>query len=140
MEIILQNRSHLKIQTGSRSFEYGFGRAIPAAAVLAIGLLWWMPAAAQIPPQCASLRDPAERFRCAGLMKPPPANPFGPGCNSLPDAKARVECLGRSQVGRMPTPAQRAQNQQNQRCTPVTPCSDRGGRYYMTPFGEKRYL
>ncbi|NGM22063.1 hypothetical protein G3576_18710 [Roseomonas stagni] len=113
------------------------GPALPTAMALAAGLLWWMPAAAQIPQHCASLRDPAERFRCAGLQRPPPANPFGPGCSSQSDPAARLECLRRAQVGRMPAPAQRPQAQ---RCTPATPCSDRGGRYYLTPFGEKRYL
>lgn len=113
------------------------GPALPTAMALAAGLLWWMPAAAQIPPHCASLHDPAERFRCAGLQRPPPANPFGPGCSSQSDPAARLECLRRAQVGRMPAPAQRPQAQ---RCTPATPCSDRGGRYYLTPFGEKRYL
>lgn len=112
-------------------------RAMPAALAIAVGLLWWMPAGAQIPPHCASLSDLAERLRCAGLRRPPPANPFGPGCSSQSDPAARLECLRRAQVGRMPTPAQRPQAQ---RCTPATPCSDRGGRYYLTPFGEKRYI
>jgi hypothetical protein len=83
---------------------------IPAAMLLAIGSLWPTPAT---------------------------ANPVGPGCQSLVDLAARMECPRWAQVGRVPPQAPRAQPRH---CTPAVPCSDRAGGDDIAPFGETRYL
>jgi len=112
-------------------------RATPAALALALGLLWWLPAAAQMPPHCGALGTLAERSRCVEASRRAASSPFSGGCSSLSDPTARIECLGRAQTGGTPN---RLLSREAPRCTLATPCSDRRGRYYLTSAGAKRYF
>ena len=65
-------------------------------------------------------------------------------CAGLADPATRLECYDRSQApaaqrGAPPPPAARAAPEGN--CTRAAPCTGpRGGRYYYTPSGAKRYV
>lgn len=62
-------------------------------------------------------------------------------CAGIADPALRLECYDRARGGapaRQAVPGQ-AQGQGN--CTPAAPCvGPRGGRYYFTASGAKRYL
>jgi hypothetical protein len=78
------------------------------------------------------------------------AQPFGP-CASIADPAARLQCYDRQGAPAAPAPAARPTAPPQQRaaapaeasgsCTRAAPCTGpRGGRYYFTPSGAKRYL
>lgn len=74
-----------------------------------------------------------------GIAAASPAGAQASGCSSISDRNARLECYDRSQRSAGPSQGHAAPRQEG--CTRTSPCTGpRGGVYYITPSGNKRYL
>ncbi|MBE9605367.1 hypothetical protein IAI18_10855 [Acetobacteraceae bacterium H6797] len=68
-----------------------------------------------------------------------PAQAQTSGCAAIQDRNARLDCYDRAPRAASPPPRYSAPAQQG--CTRASPCiGPRGGVYYITPSGNKRYL
>ncbi|MBS7789263.1 hypothetical protein KTR66_04620 [Roseococcus sp. SDR] len=73
------------------------------------------------------------------LLAPAPA--WAQACSGISDPAARLNCYARQRTAPAARSVPVAPPELGGNCTAANPCvGPRGGRYYFTPSGTKRYL